>query len=371
MSRASVCHDVVGPEWRALELITLGLHDDSARERFCALIEDPRCDPAELYAQAFAHRIVPLLGYHVQQAGADRALPKLYRFELAQSYYRQAAQTELLTAEARRITDALLRADVPVACAKGVVIANVAYEAPGARSMNDIDLMARPQDARAVDAVMRELGYMIGDFSWRERTVVPIDRRLELQYRVYADHIPQYARATGEPVQPAFVVDFSHTFTWVKSRWQIDLDSALRSAVRQPDRSGLPALDPLHQFLRIALHIFREAWLEHWIVREQNDITLRKIADVLRFWRRYRAELGGGRLGRAVRELAVAEPVAWVLGHVDAVCATDLLVQADLRELADEHWLASAAGGNEAPLHWHGDMRRRLHDREPVRLEHD
>ncbi len=369
MSPAAMRRDVAGPEWQALELITRGLPDDATRERFRALIEDSRCDPAELYAQAFAHRIVPLLGYHLQQTGADRALPKLYRFELAQAYYRQTAQTELLTAEAWRITDALLRADVPVACAKGVVIANVAYEAPGARSMNDIDVMARPRDARAVDLVMRELGYVIGDFSWRERAVVPIDRRLELQYRVYADHIPQYARATGEPVQPAFVVDFSHTFTWVKSRWQVDLDSALRSAIRQPD--GLPVLDPLHQFLRIALHIFREAWLEHWIVREQNDITLRKIADVLRFWERHRAELGGGRLGQAARALAVAEPVAWVLGHVDAVCATDLLQQAELQELASERWLASAAGGNEAPLRWHGDMRRRLHDREPVRLEHD
>jgi hypothetical protein len=357
-------NDAFRAEWQALELVTRGLADDADRRRFAALLAEPGLDATELYAQAFAHRLLPLLGHWLAEVeDAASSLPKLVRFELAQAYFRQGVQTRLLTDEAERVGDALEAAGVPIAFAKGVVLANDVYEAPGARSMNDIDIMALPSDAAKVDEVMTGLGYIVGEYSFRKRRVIPLNRKLLMQYKLYADHIPMYARATDEAVQPCFAIDFSHTFTWVGSRWQVDLESALRDASRSSERVRLPILSPIDQFLRVVLHIFREGWLEHWVVREENDITLRKFADVVRFWTRYRDELADGRLSRAVCERSVAEPTAWVLAHADAVCGTQLVAEADLGEFVDEDWLRSAAGGNEAPLRWHGDIRRRLHDR--------
>lgn len=112
-----------------------------------------------------------------------------------------------------------------------------------------------------------------------------------------------------------------------------------------------------HAFL--FLHVFREGWLQRTIVTK--DLALSQFTDVLRQWRRSSPEVRR-EIAVAVAEFGLAEPMAWVCGHTDALFGAGILAELDLTAQADPLWQASAQGAGGQRLTWHGDMRRRLRE---------
>jgi hypothetical protein len=123
----------------------------------------------------------------------------------------------------------------------------------------------------------------------------------------------------------------------------------------------------VHQFLDTTLHLFREAWIEWWLDKEQ-DVDLMKFGDVIRLWEAHGAQIVTGGLRDLIAECGVLEQVAWVLEHLDRTFGLETTAALGLQGQVTEEFLASTATSGPTTSVWRGGMRKRLHARDRRRL---
>src|SRR5204863_5444397 len=99
--------------------------------------------------------------------------------------------------------------------------------------------------------------------------------------------------------------------TWARAPYQVPVADVLadreRLLVEVPSPVTVPRAVPVYQFLDTVLHLFREAWFDWWVEKEQ-DVDLMKFGDVLRLARAYRDDLVGGRFREIVVRNGVTQP---------------------------------------------------------------
>lgn len=116
---------------------------------------------------AQVHGIGPLLHQATLAQPARAALHPLLGEYLAAQHRRSAARVGLLLGELAEILSACAAAGIAVMPLKGSLLATGYYAEPGLRSMNDLDLLVRPEDdARALELLGR-LRYAPIGRSWK------------------------------------------------------------------------------------------------------------------------------------------------------------------------------------------------------------
>lgn len=363
-----------GREWRALELLTLGLQDAERRREFLAILGDPGLSWGELIEQALRHKMLPLLAVEATAADLRSRLPRMICEHLTEAAQRQVYKLGILRREAARITEALQARGARFVATKGIVFESTLYQGNGSRHLSDIDFMVLPSHRHLVLAALPELGYEMGYYDWRTNGLHRFDRKELIAYQLHDDHLPSFTLLTSDPVVPYVSLDFATSLTWARSEFEVPIHQALAETDDQPipgqDGVRLPTFTPGFQFLFTALHLFREAWFEKWLDLEQ-DVNLMKFADLLRLWPAHREVLTSAAFLAKVESYNLLQPLLWVLEHLDRTFHTEILTEMALQGRSDETWLASAGRGSGHLRLWHGDMRRRLYtkDRRSLFLE--
>lgn len=346
-----------GPEWALLERLCV-----AADETTGALIRDPGFDWGELLDQALRHQLLPLVAHALLEDAHEDVVPPHVRRHLDQVLQHNRLRLDVLRAEAAAVVRALDARAVPVAATKGITFEASLYGGQGTRELKDIDFLIVPDDRERVAAVLVELGFEPGVYDRRRARIVPHDRAQHMRYVLNPDHLPRFARLVADPLVRFVYVDVANTLTWTKSPYQIPVEEALRDRreVALPGEAGtLPGLAPAFDFAYTVLYAFRSAWLEHWLELEQ-DVSLMKFGDIVRLARAHRADLRGEAFAALVERWRVAEPLAWVLEHVDRVFGTGIRPDLGL-PAPDEQWLNRAHPSRGLERSWRGSMRERLH----------
>lgn len=356
-----------GPEWEVMELLCRGPAEPTRAARLAELVRGGP-DWGELIDHALRHRMLTLLAHTVVAAGLAGEVPlrigEHLRGVLAANLYRR----RVWYAELARVLQALRDSGYPVAARKGAAYESTLYGGDGSRWLGDLDLLVRPADREAVAALMPGLGYQVGLYDFDTGLVTPFERAELIRYRLNPDHLPTLSLVTGDPLVPILEVDFATSLTWTRGPYQVPTEEVLESVATQPAPGlggvSVPVPAPLYLVLDTTLHLFREAWFDWWLEKEQ-DVDLMKFGDVIRLWERYGAELAGGALRDAVERLAVVEPVCWVFEHLDRMFELGIVAACGLRGRVDEEFLFSAGGsGRSGGRRWHGSMRQRLYTKD-------
>jgi hypothetical protein len=358
-------HSGLGTEWIALEQIC-GAGGSRRAHRPATF------DWGGFLRHADRHGVTPFVANELRRF-PEAALPDHVSAELQDSLARNRERVTHLRRESLRLSRALEEAGVTFVLNKGIVLASLIYE-EGARRMNDCDFVVEPSHAPKVEAVLRTLGYEMGIYSPAAAKVVAHSRADMIIYRLHPDHLPVYTKpvsngaeaekTAGSGAGPYIVADFAMSLTWHASKYQIGTGRALAGrrllALRGFDGAVMPCFEPSFQFIAVAMHLFREAWLERSLV-QGRDVSLRKFLDVLRLWRFYRCELATASFKSLVYELGIQRPLAWVMCHMDEVFGSESVVELELSQEVDEEFLHSGerAGGRGA--RWIGTMRQRLY----------
>jgi hypothetical protein len=113
------------------------------------------------------HGIAPLL--HLALAGRPgvEALQPRLRGYLAEQYRLSGERVALLLGELAELLRACCAAGIDVLPLKGALLAARYYAEPGLRPMNDLDLLARPQDEARLVELLAQLGYHPIARSWK------------------------------------------------------------------------------------------------------------------------------------------------------------------------------------------------------------
>ena len=352
-----------GPEWALLELIALGLGSEERDSFFKTTVRRPDLDAQELMRQARRHKLVALLACCLEEQSqelADGEVMAELRRRLALNRRRMVRFRD----EAIRLTRRFEALDIRCVCTKGITFESTLYHASGGRQMHDIDLMIHPSSRQSALAALADLGYRAGNYDEETGTIVELDRREQLVYKLSPDHLPHLQRLTGEPDQPFMDIDIANSLTWTRSEWQVPVEAALAEREWQPvpGREGekIPCFASPFQLIFTTLHLFREAWFERNF-DGINDVTLAKFGDVARLWAAHREAWETLGLPRLLEELQVAEPVLWVLEHLDRTFGTDTVRSLEMAGRAGESWLSSGMKAGDQLLQWRGTMRQRLH----------
>jgi hypothetical protein len=330
-------HQALGPEWTILELLARGMADDSERQTVRDLLLADTLNWGEMLEQAVRHKMLPMLAHHVISAGLPFEIPTSIYRHLESVLEWNRCQIEVFRREAVRVAEELISRGVSFVVTKGIAFESTLYGGLGTRYMNDIDFMIAPHDRATVLSVMQELGFR-PFFDWAKDA-----RREEISSRLNPDHLPKLMREIDRPGTRMVNVDIANSLTWTKSPFEVPVEEALENSVEQPDpgipEASLPCFRPSYQFLFTVLHLFREAWLQKF-VDFGNDVGLMKFGDVIRLIDRYRDELMEGELLRIIVKHKVADPVAWVLRHMDETFHTQTLELLALETHGDEALLA-------------------------------
>src|SRR5437764_3755433 len=347
----------LGPEWAVLELLALGLVDDSERRMARDLILLETLDWGELLEQALRHKMLPMLSYHIISAGL--------RFDVSTAIYQHLesvlewnrCQIDVFRREAVRIAKGLADRGVHFVVTKGITFESTLYGGLGTRHMNDIDFMIAPRDRDTVMSVMQALGYR-PFFDWAKDA-----RREETLSRLNRDHLPKLAREIDQPGTRKINIDIANSLTWTKSPFDVPVEEALENRVEQPV-PGMPGVSihcfcPEYQFLFTVLHLFREAWLQKF-VDFGTDVGLMKFGHVIRLIDRDRYELTDDELLRIMQTRRVTDAVAWVLRHMDETFQTRTQELLALEKYGDEKLLDSQMQSSAYVGAWGQSMRERL-----------
>lgn len=359
----------LGPEWALLEAVAAGAATEEDAARFAERLASGRVDTAELVDQAMRHKMVFHLERFLEAHGLEWRLPSGVSYGLPLLLGANRYRTSLLRREAARIAAALHDEGLPFAYTKGIILESAVHGGDGGRAMSDMDLMIEPAGRDRVPRVLEALGYRTGHFHRSRGEVVPLDRKSAVMYTLHPDHLPHFARATGDPVVPYVAVDVANSLTWFDSPWQVPVGPCLERARPHPlpgVDAAVPALDPATHFLFTALHLFREGWFENSI-QSGTDVSLAKFSDLHHAWAAWGPEIRD-ELRAMLDRFGLHEPVLWVLEHLDRTFGTGVCEDLGLAGRVTEEWLHSAKPGTGPLLHWRGTMRQRLHSRNRASL---
>ncbi|MEV0135525.1 nucleotidyltransferase family protein [Dactylosporangium sp. NPDC050688] len=350
-----------GPEWALLEALARGT-GPAQRATAAARLVRAGLDWGELVEHALRHRMLPMVASLLEEQRLHDAVPMRVSEHLRSVLALNRHRRGVWYGEVYRVVTALQAAGIDVLTRKGAAYEVDLYGGNGSRWLGDIDLLVRPDQRQAAADLMPGLGYVCGLYDFDEGVVVPFDRTELMKYRLNPDHLPTQSLRTDDPLVPVLEVDYANSLTWARSVYQVPIEPVFDSIERYevPGMGTLTRAGAPYRFLDTVLHLFREAWVEWWLEKEQ-DVDLMKFGDVLRLWQRHREQLRQPDFVQALERFGVLDPVCWVLEHLDRTFATTTVADLGLTGRIDEEFLHSAGGDAGRPRQWTGSMRDRLY----------
>lgn len=354
--------------WRVLEFVAYHQGRDEEPDELVDLLRGADFDHGRLVEQSLRHGLTAALADFVFRHRLHRSLPGWMQNSLLSYRSLSEHRARLLTDEAVTITASLERAGIRAAWTKGAIVQSTLYDSTFVRMFNDVDLMIDPGDRGGVEEALVSLGYRPrSTFDPVTGELRDLSRAKQIIYQLNPDHLPHFYRLIDDLCVPVLCVDVANSLTWHNSDWQVPMDAVLAEiwSVEVVGGARLPSLSPAHSFLFLCLHLFREGWVERFV--QSGDVSLAQFVDIARAWLRSSAEVRA-RVRADLVAFDLAEPVAWVCGHTDALFGSEMVAELGLTAFAGRDWLASAQGGGGRRLTWSGDMRERLRDPRPTWL---
>ncbi|HEY1620192.1 MAG TPA: nucleotidyltransferase family protein [Streptosporangiaceae bacterium] len=306
------------PEFELLILLSRQDLDDAALHRTRELITGAAgaVDWPHFTDQATQHKVGPLVHrslVKVQQAGRLAELD-ITAFSLLQwAYLYFTERSVLLAAELGRILAAAAAASVPLLLRKGSHLAYQVYRDPGVRPMGDLDLLAEPEAAGRLSAVLRDLGYTEGN-SEEDRGLT---RREQIFWRMYGSDLPQLTLRTGSSYCPVYCADISVALTLPRTTTPIPLGPLLERSVGV-QVGGQPArvMSPADTVFDLCLHLYKNSTVLRFMRRGKHRRLL-KYVDIAECLRTAGDGFDWAQLTGLARQYDVAGPVLFSLTGVD------------------------------------------------------
>ena len=105
------------------------------------------------------HRVLPLLAFHLRSWPEECRPPQEVMSQLNRLLIFTVARTVHAGRQIGAVADAMRAAGIPAIILKGPALARTVYPDPALRQSVDIDLLVRPADVFAAEAVLEEMGY--------------------------------------------------------------------------------------------------------------------------------------------------------------------------------------------------------------------
>lgn len=144
-----------------------------------------RVNWVNLLLQSTVHLVEGVL---YSQFCVDPNTPKWFQFLTRQAYYFNKDVGQRRTKLFLDLLSAFSKAGLEVLVLKGMVLASCLYHDYGVRSFSDLDILVKPRDIQKIHKVLKEQGYIQGEYDFKNDKLVPcpektiLERATELQH---------------------------------------------------------------------------------------------------------------------------------------------------------------------------------------------
>jgi hypothetical protein len=130
-----------------------------------------RLDWNLLMQKAVWHRIPLLVSHHLRSPALSMFVPEVIWERLDSLYYQGLARNMVLQSELARFISACNNHNIPVIVLKGAALLESIYRDISLRSMNDLDILVRPEHLDLAETIALRLGYTyVASHDTREQT---------------------------------------------------------------------------------------------------------------------------------------------------------------------------------------------------------
>lgn len=245
--------------------------------------KEPQKQPEDWYGLLGflqSHRIAGLFYNRAKRQGIP--LPKRAENLLRESFERQKRRTEFLRGYIAELSAALQETGAGCVFLKGSVLSNLSYNeiyADGERSSNDIDLLAKPSCVGEIEKVLRELGYVQGEYSAEEKTIKPYTRLEIVKRRMNRGEAAPFVKLTGNAEIPFIEVDINFSLGNTPNEEQDLLTEMIKTGLDYKGKVSLRVPGEEMFFLHLILHQYKESCL-YFMAERGKELDLYKLADI-------------------------------------------------------------------------------------------
>lgn len=209
-------------------------------------------------------------------------LPKRAEKLLRNTFEGQKRRVEFMRGYIAELSAALQEAGAGCVFLKGSVLSNLSDNeiyADGERSSNDIDLLAKPSCVGEIEKVLRELGYVQGEYSAEEKTIRPYTRLEIVKRRMNRGEAAPFIKRTGNTEIPFIEVDINFSLGNTPGDGQELLAEMVGSGLTYKGKVPLRVPGEEMFFLHLILHQYKESCL-YFMAERGKELDLYKLADI-------------------------------------------------------------------------------------------
>ena len=245
--------------------------------------QEPQKQPEDWYGLLGflqSHRIAGLFYNRAKRQGIP--LPKRADKLLRESFERQKRRVEFMRGYIAELSAALQEAGAGCVFLKGSVLSNLSDNeiyADGERSSNDIDLLTKPSCIGEIEKVLRELGYVQGEYSAEEKTIRPYTRLEIVKRRMNRGEVAPFIKRTDNAEIPFIEVDINFSLGNTPGDGQELLAEMIETGLDYKGKVPLCVPGEEMFFLHLILHQYKESCL-YFMAERGKELDLYKLADI-------------------------------------------------------------------------------------------
>ncbi|QHE59806.1 hypothetical protein FHE72_01180 [Rossellomorea vietnamensis] len=234
-----------------------------------------------LLESSLKHKVTQLIANHLIKLDESKVIRTYYKKILNYHYLGNLERNKALFDEVINILCTFEKHKIKVVPLKGTVIAPLIYGDIGLRSLNDIDFLISTKSKKKVSELLKEQGYIIGNYIWAKDSIEPVSKSEELMWRMNAGNLYSHVKKINNHFLKFLIVDFSYDVDLQKN---FHASEKLISAAKKSEFLGKEAflLSDLDFFFHLAIHLYKEATNVEF-VNHQADLNLIKFCDIREF----------------------------------------------------------------------------------------
>lgn len=149
------------------------------------------------------------------------------------------------------------------------------YMNPGCRNINDVDILIRKCDKKNVDTVMKNMGFLQGEYSDALQRVIPLSREKRILWASKMNNLFPYTKYANSSYINCYKVDFCFRLD-VKNQ-----NESMDFFYKELNSTG--KISTPYFFLHLCCHFYKEAVNLLWVYNE-NDVNLIKLCDIYEYF---------------------------------------------------------------------------------------
>ena len=305
------------------------------------------------------HRTAGLFYCRAKELGL-KLPPKIEKL-LSERYEAQVRRNRFMRKWIEDISEELQGEDVEHIFLKGSVLSNAmggakkSFYREGERVSNDIDVLVRTEDVGKVGKVLKEMGFVQGEYDREKRKILPFSRLEIVNRRLNRGETAPFLRATENAELPCIEVDVNFSLGYAPGEGQALQEEMLESRKKYKGYISLFAPDEELFFLHLLLHQYKESELM-FMVERSKELDLYKLADIYYLWRD--GSLDEARIKKLARAYGIEKKAGAVLRQAGTVFDDEALLCAAEEYGFEEPRVLDFAAGKK--YRWTTGERKRI-----------